>query len=154
MSNFTMPSSLFDPTFRERVRDANPIEQIINDDLVAAGHRPLAGAGEELEGWHPAHGSTSGLSLKVNATKQVYLCFNCGEAGDVFTWVMHARGCAFVEALRFLADRANIPWPSVDPAQHQRWQQLQQERHDLEELFRVGGGLFPPAAYARAHRLL
>jgi DNA primase catalytic core len=142
MPNFITLSSLFDPTFRERVRDANSIEQIINDDLVAAGHHPLTGAGEELEGWHPAHGSTSGLSLKVNTAKQVYICFNCGEAGDVFTWIMHVRGCTFVEALRFLADRTNIPWPSFDPAQQQHWQQLQQERHDLEELFRAAVEFF------------
>jgi hypothetical protein len=133
---------LFDPTFRERVRDANPIEQIINDDLVAARHCPLAGAGEELEGWHPAHGSTSGLSLKVNTAKQVYLCFNCGEAGDVFTWVMHVRGYTFVEALHSLAEHAGIPLPSLDPVQQQHWQQLQQERHDLEALFRVAADFF------------
>src|SRR5262249_30868399 len=101
------------------------------------GHRPLSGTDEELEGWHPAHGSTSRLSLKVNTTKQVYICFNCGEASDVFRWIIHPRGCTFVEALHVLADHANLPWPSLDPAQQQQWQQLQQERHDLEELFRV-----------------
>jgi hypothetical protein len=69
MAPFTGPTRGFDPTFRERVRDANPIEQIINDDLIAAGHHPLAMAAEDLEGWHPAHGSTSGASLKVNVAK-------------------------------------------------------------------------------------
>jgi DNA primase catalytic core len=142
MPNFTVPLGVFDPTFRDRVRDANPLEQVINDTLLAAGHPPLAGTGEEIAGWHPAHGSASGLSLKVNTAKQVYNCFNCGEAGDVFTWVMHARGCMFIEALRYLADRANLPWPSFDPAQQQQWQQLQQERHDLEELFRAAVEFF------------
>jgi DNA primase len=116
MPNFTRPSSLFDPTFRERVRDANPIEQIINDDLLAAGHCPVVGAGEELEGWHPAHGSTSGLSLKVNTAKHVYICFNCGEAGDVFTWILHVRGCTFVGAVRFLADRTHTRLDSRLPS--------------------------------------
>src|SRR2546426_271252 len=119
MPNFAMRPSLFDPTFRERVRNANPIEQIINDDLAVAGHPTLTGTGEELEGWHPAHGSTSGLSLKVNTAKQVYKCFNCGEGGDVFTWVIHTRGYTFVEALHFLAARASLPLPSLDPAQQQ-----------------------------------
>ena len=136
MPNFTIPPTHFDPTFRERVRDANSIEQIINDDLAAAGHHPLVGTGEELEGWHPAHGSTSGQSLKVNIAKQVYICFNCGEAGDVFTWVMHAHSYTFVEALHFLATRAGISLPSLDPTQQQHWQQLQEERHNLEALFR------------------
>src|SRR5262245_11723891 len=142
MPNFTALPGVFDPTFRDHVRDANPIEQVINDDLRAVGHPPLAGKGEEVAGWHPTHGSASGLSLKVNTAKQVYICFNCGEAGDVFTWIMHARGCTFVEALHVLADRANLPWPSLDPTQQQQWQQLQQERHDLEELFRAAVEVF------------
>jgi DNA primase len=85
MPKFTTPSSLFDPTFRDRVRDATPIEQVINDDLLAAGHPPLTGKGDELEGWHPHHGSQSGVSLKVNIAKGLWHCFNCGEGGDVFT---------------------------------------------------------------------
>src|SRR2546422_7657364 len=55
--------------------------------------------------------------FRSNTTKQVYLCFNCGETGDVFTWVMHARGYTFLEALHSLAARAGIPLPSLDPAQ-------------------------------------
>jgi hypothetical protein len=142
MPKFTVSPNVFDPTFRERVRDANPIERVVNDDLLAAGHHPLAGAGDELEGWHPAHGSTSGLSLKVNVTQGLWHCFNCGTGGDVFTWVMNARGYSFVEALHSLAARAGIPLPSLDPAQQQHWQQLQQERHDLEELFRAAMEFF------------
>ena len=91
MPNLTVPPRVFDPTFRDRVRDANPLAHVINEDLRAAGHPPLAGKGEEVEGWHPAHGSTSGRSLKVNTAKQVYYCFNCGEGGDIFAWVMLAQ---------------------------------------------------------------
>jgi DNA primase len=142
MPNFPMPPSLFDPTFREHVRDANPLEQLINEDLLSVGHRPLVGIGDEREGWHPVHGSTSGLSLKMNAVKGLWYCFNCGAGGDVFRWVMSHRSLTFVEALQWLASRAGIPLPSLDPAQHQQWQQCQQERHDLEALFQAAVEFF------------
>src|SRR5262245_33486230 len=92
MPTFSVPPSVFDPDFRECVRDANSIAHVINEDLLASGHGPLAGKGDELEGWHPAHGSISARSLKVNVAKGLWHCFNCGGGGDVFTWVMHARG--------------------------------------------------------------
>src|SRR5215212_5195402 len=43
MPNLTVPLGVFDPTFRDRVRDATPLEHVINDDLRAAGHPPLTG---------------------------------------------------------------------------------------------------------------
>src|SRR5262245_9202826 len=69
MTTFVPSIHCFDPILRDRVRDANPIDQVINGALVAAGHRPLMGSGVEFEGWHPPHGSQSGTSLKVNSAK-------------------------------------------------------------------------------------
>ena len=149
----TTPSTprIFDPTFRDLVRDATPIEDLVNADLRAAGHPPLSGHGDEREGWHSVHGSQSGASLKVNVAKQVYTCFNCGEGGDVFSWLMQAQRCSFVEALHTLAQRAGIPLPHLDAAQQQQWQQAQQERHDLEGLFRAAATFFH-AQLTQEHR--
>jgi DNA primase catalytic core len=78
----------------------------------------------------------------VNHVKGVYHCYNCGEGGDVFTWIMRARGITFVEALHFLAARAHIALPSLAPDQQQHWQWLQQERHELEALFLIAVEFF------------
>jgi hypothetical protein len=55
---------------------------------------------------------------------------------------MYGRSMPFVDALHFLANRAGIPLPSLDPAHQQQWQQLQQERHDLEALFRAAAEFY------------
>ena len=119
MPSVVMTAPSFDPTLRDRVRDANPIADVINDTLAAAGHPPLSGRGDELAGWHPRHASQSGTSLKVTISKGLFHCFNCGEGGDVFAWVMQEQGCTFVEALHALAQRAGIALPSLDPSQQQ-----------------------------------
>jgi hypothetical protein len=59
MPNFTVPRRVFDPTFAERVRDANPLEQVVNGDLLSAGHRALTGTGDERAGWHPKSSHTT-----------------------------------------------------------------------------------------------
>src|SRR5262249_25691707 len=69
-------------------------------------------------------------------------CFHCGDGGDVFSWVMRERSMPFVEALQLLAARTGIPLPSLDAAQLQQWQHLQQERHNLEQLFRITVGVY------------
>lgn len=137
MPSVVMTAPAFDPMLRDRVRDANPIAGVINASLAAAGHAPLSGHGDELAGWHPGDRSKSGMSLKVSVSKGLYNCFHCGQGGDVFAWVMQERGCTFVEALHELAYRAGIALPALDPTQQQAWQQQQQDRHDLETLFRA-----------------
>ncbi|RME29278.1 MAG: DNA primase, partial [Candidatus Zixiibacteriota bacterium] len=47
-------------------------------------------------------------SFKVSADKQIYHCFGCGKGGNVFTFLMEHEQMTFIEAVRFLAERANI----------------------------------------------
>lgn len=44
----------------------------------------------------------------VNPEMQIFKCFGCGVAGDVFTFIMKMEGVEFPEALRMLGDRAGI----------------------------------------------
>ena len=47
-------------------------------------------------------------SFSVQPDKQIYKCFSCGESGNVITFVQKYNGITFIEALKMLADRANI----------------------------------------------
>ncbi|MCL2136300.1 MAG: DNA primase [Coriobacteriia bacterium] len=47
-------------------------------------------------------------SFKVNPATQFYYCFGCGESGDVFTFTMKTENVDFPEAVRILAQIANI----------------------------------------------
>jgi len=48
-------------------------------------------------------------SFHVNATRQTYHCFGCGEHGDAFKFLMKQDGLSFIESVRRLADRAGVP---------------------------------------------
>ncbi|MDZ5000487.1 DNA primase, partial [Clostridium perfringens] len=56
----------------------------------------------------PFHNEKS-PSFSVSQDKQIYKCFGCGESGNVITFIMKNRNMPFVDAVKYLADRANIP---------------------------------------------
>jgi DNA primase len=90
---------------KERIRKANPIEAVIGEALQ------LRRNGHALVGAHHTHSSKSGTSFHVDPDHGLYYCFNCGEGGDVFDWIMSLQPCTFPEALRYLAQRAHSPCP-------------------------------------------
>ena len=50
-------------------------------------------------------------SMYVNPQGQFYHCFGCGASGDVITFVMEMESLGYVEAVKFLADRAGMELP-------------------------------------------
>ncbi|MBR2743179.1 MAG: DNA primase [Clostridia bacterium] len=60
-----------------------------------------------LKGLCPFH-SEKTPSFTVTPAKGIYKCFGCGESGDVITFIMKIEGLEFVEAVKFLAQKANI----------------------------------------------
>jgi len=49
--------------------------------------------------------------MTVVPAKQIYKCFACGAGGDAFSFMMAYHRMSFPEALRALAERANIALP-------------------------------------------
>lgn len=85
----------------ERIKDANPIEEVINDEY------PLGKRGSEFKALCPFHQEKS-PSFNVSPRKKFYHCFGCGAHGDVVKWIMVRRNITFQEALSHLAQRAHI----------------------------------------------
>ncbi len=56
-------------------------------------------------------------SFSVSKDKQMYYCFGCGAGGNVFSFVMEYENFTFVEAVKFLADKANIDLPEPEVSQ-------------------------------------
>jgi DNA primase len=85
----------------ESIREQNDIVDIISEDVR------LKKSGKNYMGLCPFHNDKS-PSFSVSSEKQIYKCFSCGEAGNVFTFVMKYKKLTFVEAAKYLADKANI----------------------------------------------
>lgn len=86
----------------EKIREQNDIVDIISENVR------LKKSGRNYIGLCPFHNDKS-PSFSVSSEKQIYKCFSCGEAGNVFTFVMKYKKLTFVEAAKYLADKANIP---------------------------------------------
>jgi DNA primase len=86
----------------ERIKQENDIVDIISETVK------LKRSGRNYMGLCPFHNEKS-PSFSVSQDKQIYKCFSCGEAGNVITYVMKQRNLDFMEALKVLAEKVNIP---------------------------------------------
>ncbi|MCJ7612633.1 MAG: DNA primase [Candidatus Aminicenantes bacterium] len=77
---------------------------------IASQYTALRKRGSKFVGLCPFH-SEKDPSFTVDPEKQLYHCFGCGVGGDVFTLVMERENLSFPEALKFLAQKFNIPLP-------------------------------------------
>ena len=86
----------------ERIKQENDIVDIISESVR------LKRSGRNFFGLCPFHNDKN-PSFSVSQEKQIYKCFSCGEAGNVVTFVMKQKNLQYVEALKYLAEKANIP---------------------------------------------
>lgn len=67
-------------------------------------------------------------SFSVSEDKQLYHCFGCGVGGNIFTFIMEYENYSFVEALKYLADRAGMNLPEREQSPEQKRQRSQRAR--------------------------
>ena len=91
----------------EEIRMKNDIVDVIS------GYVKLTRRGSSYFGLCPFHNEKS-PSFSVSPGKQMYYCFGCGAGGNVFTFLMEYENFTFVEALKFLADRAGVELPQME----------------------------------------
>ena len=109
----------------ERVREANDIVDVVGTYVK------LTRRGSNYVGLCPFHNEKTG-SFSVNKNLQIYKCFGCGKAGNVFTFLMEYDNLNFVEAVKELADRAGIALPEQELTEEEK------ENRDMKErLFEV-----------------
>lgn len=86
------------------------IRQSANIIEIASQYTTLKRSGRRHVGLCPFH-SEKTPSFFVDDDKQLYHCFGCGAGGDIFTLLMEKEKFSFPEAVRFLAEKYNIPLP-------------------------------------------
>lgn len=89
----------------EKIKSQNDIVDVISERVK------LKKSGRNFTGLCPFHNEKT-PSFSVSQEKQIYKCFGCGEAGNVISFVMKEKNLPFIEAVKYLANRANIPLES------------------------------------------
>lgn len=92
----------------QKIKDNNDIVDIIAETVR------LKRAGKYYTGLCPFHHEKT-PSFTVTPDKQIYKCFGCGEGGNVISFIMKTKNLDFHEAVKFLADKANIELESETP---------------------------------------
>jgi DNA primase len=92
------------PDYYAELKSKNPLTDCALE-LNYAGKKH----GSYWQGNCPAHASSHGNCLTLYPRTQSWICFHCGEKGDVINLVMHFKRCDHRTAVAYLAKRAGIP---------------------------------------------
>ena len=101
------------PAFLDELRARTSLSSLIGRSVK------LQKAGHEWKACCPFHNEKT-PSFYVNDDKGFYHCFGCQAHGDAIRWLTDARGLAFMDAVKELADAAGIEVPAPDPRSQAR----------------------------------
>ena len=96
------------PETIDEIRSNNDIVEVITECGV-----PLKQTGRNYKGLCPFHQEKT-PSFSVSQEMQVFKCFGCDTGGNVIGFLQKHEGKTFVEAIEWLAERVNIPLPTID----------------------------------------
>ena len=96
------------PAFLDELRLRTSLSALIGKNVK------LQKAGREFKACCPFHNEKT-PSFTVNDEKGFYHCFGCGAHGDAIRFLTDARGLAFMDAVKELADQAGMDVPAPDP---------------------------------------
>lgn len=105
--------------------DTARIEEVVGDFVR------LRRAGSNLVGLCPFHQEKT-PSFSVSVSRGIYKCFGCGKAGNVVNFIMEHEKYSYVEALRYLGKRYNIPI-----VEEELTSEAKQKEQDKESLFNL-----------------
>ena len=90
--------------FLDELRMANDITSVISSYVS------LKRSSRNMVGLCPFHSEKS-PSFTVFSDTQSYYCFGCGAGGDVITFIKNVENLEYIEAVKFLAQRAGLRMP-------------------------------------------
>lgn len=91
----------------------NEIRNSVNIVDIIKEYVPLTSKGKNFFGVCPFH-EDHAPSMSVSSDKQIYRCFSCGAAGNVFTFVKDYENVSFLEAVAIVARKAGISFDYVN----------------------------------------
>jgi DNA primase len=85
----------------EEINDIRAKANIVD---IIGGYIPLIKKGKDYKCVCPFHDDHS-PSMSISESKQIYKCFSCNNAGNVFTFVQNYEHVSFLEAVKIVADK-------------------------------------------------
>jgi DNA primase len=92
----------------DEVRAKNDIVSVV-EQYVRLDKR----SGSNFFGLCPFHNEDT-PSFSVSPQKQIFYCFGCHKGGNVITFIREIEKCTWPQALKILADRANVKLPEPE----------------------------------------
>lgn len=77
---------------------------------VVSGYVNLKRRGRNMVGLCPFHGEKT-PSFNVYTENGSFYCFGCGAGGDVISFIMRIENLDYVDAVKYLAQRAGLEMP-------------------------------------------
>ena len=91
-------------TWLEELRSKVSLEEVVSEYI------PLKQKGRRFWGCCPFHNEKT-PSFSVDSEAQMYYCFGCHKGGTVINFVMELERMEFMDAVRYLAERAHMELP-------------------------------------------
>ena len=126
------------PEFINEVKEKNDITDVIG------GYVTLKRSGRISKGLCPFHSEKTPSFMVYGDTSSFY-CFGCQTGGDVVTFISKIENLDYIEAVKFLANRAGMTLPEEG-----RYDGLSHMRMRIREQNREAGRFFYRALYSSA----
>lgn len=111
---------MIDEQTKQLIIDTARIDDVVQDFV----HLRRKGSG--FVGLCPFHKDRH-PSFIVTPSKNICKCFACGAGGTPVSFIMKILNCSFVEALRYLAQKYNIPVPEREMTEEEEQRQSERE---------------------------
>ena len=111
---------MIDEQTKQLIIDTARIDDVVQDFV----HLRRKGSG--FVGLCPFHKDRH-PSFIVTPSKNICKCFACGAGGTPISFIMKILNCSFVEALRYLAQKYNIPVPEREMTEEEEQRQSERE---------------------------
>ncbi|MBQ7981241.1 MAG: DNA primase [Oscillospiraceae bacterium] len=123
--------------FIDEVIEKNDIVDLISRYVT------LKRVGNRFQALCPLHNDKKTPSFSVSPDKQLFHCFGCGAGGTVVHFIMQKENLDFMEAVKFLAERAGIPVPDYrSTAERNRAARLHDKKKRMYEMNAEAGRFF------------
>jgi len=106
--------------FIEKIRSQADIVSVISEYV------PLKKKGRNFWGCCPFHQEKT-PSFSVAPEKNFFYCYGCQAGGDVFRFLMRVENIGFVDSIKLLAQKLNMPVPEKEQSEAERVRERERE---------------------------